>query len=387
MSEPLPPPVVIDPTPRPDRRLGLCLCGGGATGAAYEIGALAALEAAVPGFRTTQFDVVVGTSAGSLIAALVAGGVSATRMYHAITTGDAWFRVDRADVYQPDWDDTWRNAGRVGRALLRLGVRAMRDRGQSVGAAWADLAAALPDGLFSLNRYQRWVDRTLQRMNVARWFEDVPAHLLIPANNLDTGHRQVFGRGYRIDVTVPEAIAASSAIPLFFSPVRLHGSDYVDGGSGRVAHVDLAQRAGCTHVLVVNPIVPWNLERRLRESRPDDAEMEARSLTRIRARGMVGIWNQCFRMGNNVKLHMGLRRFRADRPDIGLALIEPDERDETLFVTNAMDTSARAGIARHAFDTTVARLRSGDEAVRAVCLGLRHACNLDGLRRRGVAAR
>lgn len=366
-------------------RLGVCLCGGGATGAAYEIGVLAALEAGVPGFRTSRFEVLVGTSAGALVAAMVAGGVSVTRLYHSITSGDDYFPIKRSDVFQMDWHETAWKLGRVGKALARAAGRLVRDPKSAVAeTALVDLTAALPDGLFSLSGYLAFMERFFARRGLPRHFDQLAPQLLVPTNNLDTGHRQVFGRGYRLDATIPEAIAASSAIPLFFSPVRIHGADYIDGGTGRVAHVDLAQRAGVTHVLVINPVTPWNLERRLMERRPDDADIGSETLTRIRSRGMVAIWNQSFRMSNNVKLHLGLRRFKADRPDLALALIEPDERDETLFVTNPMDTGARARIARHAYQTTLGRLQAGDEAVRAVCLGLPNAHQLDGLRRPGL---
>lgn len=372
--------------PAPPKRLGLCLCGGGATGAAYEIGVLAALEANVPGFRVGSFEVIVGTSAGSLIAALLASGVSVTRLYHSVTSGDEFFHIKRSDIYQLDLHETARKMERILRAGARVFRRMAKDREAASEAAWSDFTAALPDGLFTLHGFAHWVDRFQVRHGLPRHFDQVGPQLLVPVNNLDTGHREVFGRGYRLDASIAEAVAASCAIPLFFSPVRIHGGDYIDGGTGRVAHVDLAQRAGATHVLVVNPIVPWNLERRLRELPPDDAEIGPQRLTRIRSRGMLSIWNQSFRMANAVKLHLGLRRFKADRPDLALALIEPDERDETLFITNPMDTGSRARIARHAYDTTVQRLREGDDAVRAVCLGLPGAHRLDGLRRQRVVA-
>jgi len=363
-------------------RRGLCLCGGGATGAAYQVGVLAALEATIPGFQTRDFEVIVGTSAGSLVGALLAAGVPATRLYHSITTEDDFFRIQRSDVYQLDLRETAWKLVRIGRVAARIGRQWATDpMGDWRGFALGDLSAALPDGLFSMTGYIQFIDRFLARHGLARTFEQLPGRLMVPVNNLDTGHRDVFGQGHRIDATVPEAIAASSAIPLFFSPVRIRGRDYIDGGSGRVAHVDLAQQAGMSHVLVINPIVPWNLERRLLERRGDDADIEGATLNRIRSRGMVAIWNQSFRMSNAVKLHMGLRRLRADRPDMALALLEPDEKDDTLFVTNPMDTDSRARIARVAFDATAARLRQGDEAVRAVCLGLPDARHHDGLRR------
>ncbi len=363
------------------RRRALCLCGGGATGAAYEIGVLAALESALPGFSVQQFDIIIGTSAGSLVAALLAAGVPIQRLYRAVVDNDEFFRIERKDIYQVDWRDFAWKLGRMGKAAARVGHRLLRDPLHTLGEAdLGVLAAALPDGMFSLSGYIEWVDRFMARNGLPRHFDQLGPALMIPTNDLDTGHREVFGRGWRIDASIPEAIGASSAIPLFFSPVRIHGRDYVDGGTGRVAHVDLA--AGATHVLAINPVVPWNLERRMAEFRMDDSDMSQATLTRIRSRGMVSIWNQTFRMSNNVKLHMSLRRFRADRPDVGVALIEPDERDETLFVVNPMDTAARARIARHAYESTLVRLREGDDAVRAVCLGAPDARSLDGLRRR-----
>lgn len=374
------------PSPQPPAhraRRALCLCGGGATGAAYQVGVLAALEAMIPGFRTGDFELIVGTSAGSLVGALLAAGVPVTRLYTSILDGDDFFAIQRRDVYQLDLRETAWKLMRIGRVGARLGRQWLQDpTGDWRGPALGDLSAALPDGLFSMNGYVQFIDRFLARHGLARTFDQLPGRLMVPVNNLDTGHRDVFGLGYRTDASVPEAIAASSAIPLFFSPVRVRGRDYIDGGSGRVAHVDLAQQAGMSHVLVINPIVPWNLERRLMERRGDDADIAGATLNRIRSRGMVAIWNQSFRMSNAVKLHLGLRRLRADRPDMALALIEPDEKDDTLFVTNPMNMDARARIARVAYETTVARLQSGDDAVRAVCLGLPEARHLDGLHRR-----
>ncbi len=362
------------------KHLAICLCGGGATGAAYEVGALAALEQEVPGFSANQFGTYIGTSAGALIATALACGVPVQRLLHAATTGDRFFAPSRSDIYRVDVRETAWKVGRVASGLFRLLRAVSRNPRETLAqSALVDFASALPDGLFSLQHYIDWIDRWLQQNGLPRYFDGVGPRLLITANDLDTGHREVFGRGWRVNARIAEAIGASSAVPLFFAPVRIGQHDYCDGGTGRVAHVDLA--AGASHVLIINPVVPWNLERRKRDLQADDADILADSLTRIRARGMIGIWNQSFRMSNNVKLHMSLRRFRADRPEVAMALLEPDERDETLFVTNPMNTQARARIAQHAFATTVARIRQGDPALVAVCQGLSDAHRLDGLKR------
>src|SRR5262245_50760703 len=71
---------------RPARR-GLVLAGGGVIGGMYEVGALAALEDGVPGFSANTFDVYVGSSAGSVVAALMANGVPARELYAILDEG------------------------------------------------------------------------------------------------------------------------------------------------------------------------------------------------------------------------------------------------------------------------------------------------------------
>ncbi len=369
--------MALNPTPQPTTpaerpvRRALVLCGGGATGAAYEVGVLAALETCLPGFRAQDFDIYIGTSAGALVASLTAGGVSTARFFNALVTGGDFFPLKRSDVYGFDPGETLLKVGQVTRALTRALLAARRDPGGFVnGFDAADLARTLPDGLFSLRGYERFIERFLTRHALPRYFEQIAPHLMIPANNLDTGHREVFGQGYRLDATLAQAIVASSAIPLFFNPVRIGNSDLIDGGSGKVAHVDLAVAAGATHVLVVNPIVPWNLHRRLSLQQQGRASAPTDDVVRIRERGMWGIWNQSFRISTVTRLFMGLRRFQAEHPGVALTLITPSETDETLFVTSPMNTAARSLVAQHAFDTTRTMMATAHgDAIRGVCLG------------------
>ena len=367
------------PPASPTPRLALVLCGGGATGAAYEVGVLAGLEASIPGFRVEAFDIFVGTSAGALIATFMASGVSVTRFFNALVTSDDFFPLRRSDVYGFDSGETLAKIGHIARFVFRTTLIARHDPvGFLNGVDPAALSRALPDGLFSLRAYQRFIERFMERNDLPRYFEQIDAHLLIPANNLDTAHREVFGRGYRLDAGLSQAIIASSAIPLFFNPVRIGDSDLIDGGSGKVAHVDLAHAAGATHTLVINPVVPWNLDRRLTQMSLQGEELG--ELVRIRQRGMLGVWNQSFRISTAARLEMGLRAFQVAHPATGLALIAPSELDETLFVTNPMNTAARALVAQRAYDSTVARVRGvhGD-AIRAVCLGHPDASQVDGI--------
>src|ERR671923_703493 len=70
--------------PRRQSKTALVLGGGGFTGAVYEIGALRALDLLSVNRSVNQFDVYVGTSAGALVAALTANGVTAEQMMRVV---------------------------------------------------------------------------------------------------------------------------------------------------------------------------------------------------------------------------------------------------------------------------------------------------------------
>src|SRR3981081_1257684 len=69
----------VAPDPTGGKR-ALVLCGGGSTGVTYEIGALRALDDLLVGLSVNDFDIYVGTSAGSIVGALLANGISPRAM-------------------------------------------------------------------------------------------------------------------------------------------------------------------------------------------------------------------------------------------------------------------------------------------------------------------
>src|SRR2546422_10045609 len=88
---------------RGSSRRALCLCGGGVLGGMYEVGALKALDEVLPGFRANDFDIYVGTSAGSVVAALLANGVRPADVYRAIDEGlPDPLNMQRGAVYDRD---------------------------------------------------------------------------------------------------------------------------------------------------------------------------------------------------------------------------------------------------------------------------------------------
>src|SRR4030095_3519532 len=111
-------------------------------------------------------------------------------------------------------------------------------------------------GFFSLHALEAFMRGAFASRGLGNSFADLPCSLLIPAIDLDSAERAVFGRGGLRDVPISHAVAASSAIPGFFDPYSIGGRDYVDGGVGFTGHADLAAESGAAVVIVINPRVP-----------------------------------------------------------------------------------------------------------------------------------
>ncbi len=206
--------------------VGLVLGGGGIAGYAFHCGALAALDRA--GFDPRTSPLVIGTSAGSIVAALLRAGVTAPairdRLLAGIDDPEEMARIrllaGRSTQAVPR---IWAGPGSPGLALAE--IRKGRDLRLT-----RLLTGLLPRGRLQLDP----VSEPLETLYDHRW----PEHeLWIPATDLATGSRVVFGRDERPPVA--EAVAASCALPGFFVPAQIDGRTFVDGGIGSPFNLDL----------------------------------------------------------------------------------------------------------------------------------------------------
>lgn len=333
---------------------GLCLSGGGVTGAMYEVGCLAALEDFFEGFHASDFDVFVGSGAGASVAVALAGGLRASRMYRALLDpADDFFPLRRQHMLGFDTRE-WR---RVLSAVTGAGQRAAASLiARPLEAnVWHELERfidSLPAGLFSLDAYQRFFAEFMERRGIGERFASLPKPLALVAYDLDAGERTVFGRAPHTDVPIAAAVAASSAIPVLFSPVRIGERDYVDGSPGELANADVAVQLGARVVLVVNPMVPIRSEVEMRDIPTGHGRMK-----RVRDKGLLWVNNQASRLRSDSNLHAGITRFRAEHPEVAVHLLEPDPSDATLFMHSPMNFAARRAILTHAYTTTYQMLR------------------------------
>src|SRR5262245_17752305 len=93
-------------------KMGVCLGGGGVTGAMYQVGCLAALEDRLEGFQASDFDVFVGSASGASVATALAGGLSVQRMYRALLDpADDFFPLQRNHLLRVDARELLRVVG------------------------------------------------------------------------------------------------------------------------------------------------------------------------------------------------------------------------------------------------------------------------------------
>jgi NTE family protein len=220
--------------------VGLVLGAGGITGIAWLVGALEALREHT-GWDPRTADVVSGTSAGAVVAAVLASGAPLRDLL----------------AYAEDQDAL---DGAIGRATAGRAH-------QSPGPAWPGSLLLGAAGLLATSPRHRlsslagFLPRGLRRTDEVRGLvHDAVAggwpggpELWVHACDYATGRRVTFGRAGEPEADLADAVVASCAVPGYYHPVRIGGRRYVDGGLWSFTNADALAGAGCDVVLCLTP--------------------------------------------------------------------------------------------------------------------------------------
>lgn len=212
---------------------GLVLGGGGITGIAWQTGLVAGLLDAGVDLRVA--DLLVGTSAGSVVGAQLRSGTPVEELY----------AVQAAPHVAEPGEQIASISGSV---LARYALALLRGRGDSrrmCRALGSYAVASTRAGRTPSLETRFAVIR--ERLPSLQWPE---APLVVTAVDAATGELKGLDAGS--GVSLLEAVAASCAVPGVYPPVPLEGRDHVDGGTRSYANADLA--AGCERVLVLAPV-------------------------------------------------------------------------------------------------------------------------------------
>ena len=206
-------------------RTALVLGGGGITGIAWELGILRGLADA--GVDVSAADLVVGTSAGSVVGAQVTSGHSLAELYD--------------EQLRPPDHEIGANLSRS--MLLRIAVPMVvpgRSHHKRARIGKAALRAHPPGG-------EQRIEVIRSRIGVEAWPE---RELKVTAVEAESGRSVVFDKDSGVDLV--DAVAASCAVPLVWPAVTINGRHYIDGGMRSTANVDLA--VGADVVIVIAPL-------------------------------------------------------------------------------------------------------------------------------------
>jgi len=341
-------------------KAALVLDGGGAPGALYEIGVLTALDDSFGNsFSATAFDFYVGTSAGAIVGAFLANGVQPREMFTAIAEDQrSPLNFCRQDVFRFSWQE-W---GFCLKVLLREMLRhfsVFSRRSQPATSFLERVQEMLPPGAFSISTLEEYLCATLTQLHLRHDFPTLTRPLYVTATDIDTGERILLGEGEFQEVHICTAVAASSALPIFFRPIRLKDRDLVDGAVGGRLSVDIAVEHGADLALTINPFVPIENDRS-RVCLPTTRGHCAR----ISEKGIGWVASQAFRLLMAGKRSAALQQY-AQETETKVYVIEPHGSETTMFMHNVMDFSTRSEILHYGYHCGTRFLQERGEEFRA----------------------
>jgi predicted acylesterase/phospholipase RssA len=365
---------------RKQSKTALVLGGGGFTGGVYEIGALRALDLLAVNRTINDFDVYVGTSAGSFVASMVANGITPEEMMRVINRDlpSPLSDISLGTLLQPNYSGFLRKSLtfplRVA-GVAREFVSHMREI--SAVDLVNGLAGGLPSGVYSGTGIERYVDEVLSDPDRTNDFRLLNSELYLTATDLDSTERVVMGDGEWMDVPISTAVAASGALPMIYEPVRVNGREFIDGGIRSTTNIDVAVEHGAKFIVVVNPVVPFVND--FRKRIPTIMGTRAR---RISDMGFTAIGNQAFRLLSHERLHIAVQHWEERYPGVDIILIEPEFDDELMFGTSILDYSARLEIAKHGFESVTLKLARDYDRYKSIAE--RHGIEISARRVRHV---
>ncbi len=392
--------------PKPDPNIALVLAGGGASGAAFKIGGLVALNRFMLNQQIVNIDTYVGTSAGAMISAYLANGIpvkqivgmlerglSMTETFQfpepktGINNGTKLATIRTSDFYYLNYRDfimqpvrlCWDVLTLIPKEVISFLIRNSMSREELRGAFFNMLNkpsyenceqffrqclendssapkrpsipwSYIPTGIFSTEKVELAIRKNFEKNNLSNDFtelyEKTGRKLYIIATNLNTSKRVIFGHDQVNTVPISKAIQASIAIPIFYKPVRIGNEDYVDGAVAKTTSLDWAVTKGADLTICYNPFRPFNHQLYCMNCGDNNSRL------RIAEDGIYAVINQVMRTLLHTRLMNNLE-LRRKNPDFkgDVILLEPTEYDDKFFDMNPLAFWERRDAAQRGFES------------------------------------
>ncbi|MFY9270768.1 MAG: patatin-like phospholipase family protein [Candidatus Manganitrophaceae bacterium] len=334
----------------------LVLAGGGIPGWMYEIGCLTALDDFFDGFSVNDFDIFVGTSAGAAVASLIANGARPRAIYEDIKYDRKTpFNFARRDIYSFGYQETFHILKKFLKSVPPIFRYFFMGRHPFSILELLDLLQeSLPSGIFTLKNFDLYLSTFFAQEGYTNDFRKLKRELYIPAVDVDMGRYDVFGEEPFSDVPISQAVIASSAMPIVFQPVHIGGKDYIDGGVGRVAYMDIAMNHGAEMIWVVNP-VQYIVN--------DRSQVCLTSLSGkggcigIKEKGLSYIYDQAMRVNTSTRMYLAIKRYCSEHPKKQFILTQPKPSEAFMFANNPIGYNNRVQVLRYGYQSTMQTLK------------------------------
>ena len=297
--------------PKKRPKTALILAGGAVAGASFMAGGLDALAGYTSNHSMSDFDIYVGISAGSLLAAPLVAGIAPDEILASIEGKSSRFsKFSGWHYYFPN----------LAEAIIRPMSFLKRMLTEKKAPSFYEM---LPSGFFDNSPIEHYIRKNIERNGMTNSFKSTlratGKSLYVVASRLDDATRTVFGPDEVSSFKISEAIQASTAMPGFYKPVNLGGIDYVDGGVQDTASIDIAIAKGADLIICYNPFRPHTKSGKLS------------------GEGVMSVLNQTVRTFFHTRLHATLEKYRNDENFKGdIILIEPKDSDKEYFDLNPL---------------------------------------------------
>ncbi len=364
----------------------LVLSGGAVSGGAFKAGGLIAMDLLLGQFSVLDFDMYLGISAGSFLATPLAAGIPPQEIFASFAgRSDKLGSFSASKFYYPNFGEfaakgsdavrelaqfTPRAVWAMARAMSRTTtsgsaffkrlygkgsasrsdvVRGFEDELQALVEQMPSLEAFVPSGVFDNSKIEKYIRENFQRYRVPNHFvlleKERKKKLYIHAVDLDTAQDVVFGPDERTDVTISEAVQASTALPGFYRPAFINGKYYIDGSAKKTAPIDTAVQKGADLIICYNPFRPYS------HAPHKGLSSKYGSLGEM---GFSKVIDQSIRTLLHSRLAISVQEIAQDPSFRGdLLVLEPAESDKEFFRINPLSFWKRAEAARHGFMTVM----------------------------------
>ena len=375
-------------------KIALVLSGGAITGGAFKLGGLQALNGFMLNRNIVDFDMFIGTSAGSFLATYLANGITTDQLANSFEGKDGhvdpimiseFYALNLKDVLTAPTHIVEHLATTAIKGILdfvktnnvfqkkfrrRLTAMVMRPTYKNIQAfvqycLLQELEKKpqpafpwhfIPNGIFTTDKLEQSTRQNLKKNKLCNDFETLyqqrRRRLYIISMILDTAERVVFGPDEKNDVSISKAMQASIALPLFYKPVRIENEDYIDGALAKTTSMDVAIAKKADLIICYNPFRPFNRGRHI--------EMNQEKITRvpIAEDGIYAVLNQAMRTMLHTRLMNGIQLWKKDPNfDGDIILIEPTEYDATFFDMNPMAFWERRRAATRGYESVRKSIR------------------------------